>query len=166
MRIMLRGQDILLTLKILTRGPESFSNLGLSIGISASQAHSASKRAIMSELLRPDLTVRRASLFEALQAIRYFIPAKRGGEVRGFPTAHAAPPLSDKILDRDGLAPVWPHSEGTVRGMSCEPIYKTAPAAALRDQELYEYLAIIDSLRIGNVREQNLAKEYLASRLN
>lgn len=162
---MLRGQDILLALKILCAGPDSFSNLGRSIGISASQAHAASKRAIASGLLRPDLSVRKSAVLEALLAVKFFIPAKRGGEARGIPTAHSAPALHDHILEGNGLAPVWPHDEGLVRGLSCEPIYRTAPMAAMIDSELYAYLALIDSLRIGGTREQNVARKVLSSML-
>jgi hypothetical protein len=49
--------------------------------------------------------------------------------------------------------------------MSIEPIYKTAPDAALQDPELYEFLALIDALQIGTSREQQFAKQYLSSKL-
>lgn len=162
---MLRGQDILLTLQLFVSGPKSYAGLGQAIGISASQAHAASKRAIASGILRADMTVRQSALLEVLVALKYYFPAERGGEARGIPTAHAAPPLDEHIRDNHELTPVWPHPEGHVRGLSCEPIYKTAPTAALRNKDLYEYLALIDALRIGNAREQQLARQILTSRL-
>ncbi len=160
---MLRGQDILLLLRIVTGGPASYAELGRSIGISASQAHAAAKRANVAGLLRPDMTVRSGALFDVLMALRYFLPAVRGGEVRGIPTGSAAEPLVDYIMDRDDRIPVWPHPMGEVRGLACEPIYKTAPDVALGNPEIYAYLALIDTLRIGNQREQHFARQRLSS---
>ena len=162
---MLRSQDILLVLKIQASGRDSFAALGQSIGISASQAYAATKRAIVAELLRDDLSVRQKALFDTLLAAKYYMPAKRGGLVRGIPTAYAAKPLSDLIQRNDEPVPVWPHPEGIERGLSCEPIYKTACQAALNDPKLYEYLALVDALRIGRAREITMAKSELELRL-
>ena len=162
---MLRGQDILLVLKIQASGVDSFANLGQSIGISASQTHLAASRAITSGLLRKDLSVRKLALLESLIALKYFFPAARGGEARGMATARSAPPLNSQILEPEGLGPVWPTAEGNVRGISFEPIYKTVPIAAAQDPVLYQYLALVDALRIGNAREQNLARAELEKRL-
>jgi hypothetical protein len=52
---------------------------------------------------------------------------------------------------------VWPFPEGEHRGVTLEPLYKSAPAA-LRDPFLYELLALIDALREGRVRERKLAE--------
>ena len=60
---------------------------------------------------------------------------------------------------------VWPHLKGTVKGESIEPLYEKAPDAALVDPKLYEMLALIDSLRVGKVREQEIAKEELKKRI-
>jgi len=60
-----------------------------------------------------------------------------------------------------GTAVVWPDPEGTVRGESLEPIYKTAPLAARRDPHLYQTLALIDAIRGGRARERKLAEKKL-----
>jgi DNA-binding Lrp family transcriptional regulator len=161
----LRGLDILFVLKVLASGPDSFANLGRSIGISASQAHSAMRRALESGLLRSDMSVRHVALMETLVAIKHYLPAKRGGESRGVPTAHAAPFFTESGGHELSLLPVWPHPEGEVRGLACEPIYKTVPIAALADPRLYEYLALVDMLRIGTARDHELARKELISRL-
>jgi hypothetical protein len=44
-------------------------------------------------------------------------------------------------------------------------LYKLAPAAALRDSVLYEYLALVDALRDGRARERKLAEEMIVERL-
>ncbi len=162
---MLRAQDLLLALKIQASGAGSFAELGRALGISASQVHSAAKRAIASGLLREDHSVRSQALLEALVAVKYYLPVRLGGLERGIPTAYAAPPLSEVIGPGEDPNPVWPHPEGSVRGLSCEPLYKTAPDAALRDAALYEYLALVDTLRIGRAREVAMARAELERRL-
>ena len=81
-----------------------------------------------------------------------------------FPTAYAAPPLSEKISS-DDLPPVWPDAEGSVRGYAIVPLYSSVPAAAKSDSLLYEYLALVDALRIGRARERRFAEEELKHRL-
>jgi hypothetical protein len=46
-----------------------------------------------------------------------------------------------------------------------EPLYKAIPYAASQDQELYELLGLVDALRVGRVREQQLAADFLQQRL-
>jgi len=41
---------------------------------------------------------------------------------------------------------------GDTRGIALEPLYKTAPIAALRDPVLYEFLALVDAIRDGRAR--------------
>ena len=60
---------------------------------------------------------------------------------------------------------VWPDPAGDARGESLEPIYKSAPAAARRDSELYELLVISDALRAGRARERQAAVKELRKRL-
>ena len=81
------------------------------------------------------------------------------------PTSHAAAPLSRLIVASADLPPVWPYSDGSVRGVSLEPLYRSAPAAALRDPALYELLALIDAMRDGRARERKLAEEELSTRI-
>ena len=60
---------------------------------------------------------------------------------------------------------MWPFPDGHHRGVSLDPLYKTAPAAALRDPFLYELLALIDALREGRARERKLAEKELIARI-
>jgi hypothetical protein len=85
---------------------------------------------------------------------------------RGVPTSYAAPPLARQIAGGADLPPVWPYAEGKQRGVGLEPLYKTVPAAALRDPVLYELLALIDALRDGRARERRLAEQELSARLH
>jgi hypothetical protein len=84
---------------------------------------------------------------------------------RGVPTAYAAPPLADKIVLGNDPPPVWPDKEGTVRGMTFQPLYPTVPQAASRNPEFYELLALTDALRGGNARERALAMKEIERRI-
>jgi hypothetical protein len=66
----------------------------------------------------------------------------------------------------DDLPPVWPHPEGATRGVALEPLYPSAPVAALRDPALYELLALIDAIREGRARERKLAEDELRARIH
>ena len=61
--------------------------------------------------------------------------------------------------------PVWPHAEGSARGIALIPLYPSAPAAALRNAVLYENLALFDALRMGNARERGLAAQLFEERI-
>ena len=60
---------------------------------------------------------------------------------------------------------MWAHPQGSARGPSVSPIYRTAPAAALRDPDLHRLLALLDALRMGRVRERELAGKLLSDAL-
>jgi hypothetical protein len=100
-----------------------------------------------------------------IHGAKYAFPTKLGQVTRGFPTAHAASPLKDELQADTDLPPVWPHKDGTVRGTSVEPLYKSATEAALADPALYELLALLDALRMGRARERQLAAQFLEERL-
>jgi len=42
---------------------------------------------------------------------------------------------------------------------------KKVPQAALKDDELYQLLALVDALRDGSAKERELAKRELSTRL-
>jgi len=79
-------------------------------------------------------------------------------------TLTSAPPFSAMFLDEEEPV-VWPDPSGDARGESLEPIYKSAPAAARRDPELYKLLVICDALRAGRTRERQAAAKELKKRL-
>ena len=94
-----------------------------------------------------------------------FLP-ERGAITRGIPTAYAAPPLVKHFQQSSELPPVWPDKNGQIRGEAFSPIYKLAPQAAQKDQELYELLVIVDAIRGGRARERKIAIDELRQRLN
>jgi len=127
------------------------------LGMSQSEVSESVARSKYAGLLDPKgKKVMKRSLMEFLEhGIRYVFPQKPGAVVRGVPTSHSAPPLSDEINSTESY--VWPYSKGTARGHSIQPLYSSVPSAALRDDRLYELLALVDALRVGRAREREIA---------
>jgi hypothetical protein len=100
------------------------------------------------------------ALLDFLQyGLSYVFPQKPGAVVRGLATAHSAEPLKSEILSDETY--VWPSAKGNVRGHGIAPLYRSVPEAALKDNKLYELLALVDSLRLGKAREKELAMSHL-----
>lgn len=111
--------------------------------------------------------VNRANLEELLaHAVRFIAPAELGQLTRGVPAAWAAEPISRTIRQRsDEPPPVWPDAVGDVRGQALKPLHPSAPRASEGNPELAGLLAIIDSLRAGDVRTRKVAAEELVQAL-
>jgi len=168
---MLKPQDIVVLLKLVAapESPWSYPRLALDLEISPSEIHAAVKRAEAAGLATKapfgPQPIRQALEEFLIHGVKYVFTPKRGGPVRGMPTAWAAPPLKDQFAPSDELPPVWPHAEGTVRGLEFSPLYKSAPNAARKDEKLYELLALVDAMRGGRAREKDLAAKELRARL-
>ncbi len=143
------------------------SELAYQIGVSPSVVNRSLKKAEALKLYNPARKqINARALEEALvHGARYFLAPKRGGEVRGIPTAWAAPPLDQLIVSLESLPPVWPDPMGDHRGLYVEPLHPSAPKAAARDHKFYELLALVDALRLGGPRERALAEQELHRRL-
>lgn len=110
--------------------------------------------------------VHRANLEEfLLHGLRFLAPAKLGSVVAGVPAAWAAPPMARVIRESGDLPPVWPAAHGRLRGQALSPLHDSAVRAAERNPRLAELLAIIDSIRAGDVRVRKVAGEQLRDRL-
>jgi hypothetical protein len=164
----MKGQDVLVSLKILVSGwPGSYADLAKSLGISDGGAHQAVKRAAHSGLL--DMAANQANkgaLVEFLvHGVKYAFPAERGSLTRGMPTSYAVEPLASEFTEQDDDIPVWPDPEGQVRGYALTPLYRSVPFAAKQDNGLYEWLALVDAVRSGRARERDLAGKIIQRRL-
>ena len=71
------------------------------------------------------------------------------------------PPLHASHFKSD-LIYVWPDLHGKERGLAIEPFYPKQVAAAKKDDELYQLLALIDVIRVGRRREITVAVEELS----
>lgn len=171
MGMVMKPQDIVVTLKILASGwPGSFAALGHCLFISASEAHAAVKRARVAGLLRSDSeSVNRSAIAEfLLHAVKYLVPVRPGRRTRGMPTGFAAPVFAAlfRVAPDDPNILVWPAADGNFAGLEIEPLYRTVPQAAANDNQLYEWLVIADVLRgAGGAREREFAEKFIHERL-
>lgn len=162
----MRPQDIVILLDIVTRqGEWTMKDISRGLNISGSEVSESLQRSCMAGLI--DISkknVMRNALVDFLRyGLRYVFPQTPGAIARGVPTAYSAPPLSDTIMSGDKL--VWPYPKGKERGQSIEPLYPTVVEAALHNHKLYELLALVDALRVGRVRERELAAVELEKRV-
>ena len=163
----LKPQDLVAALKLAVGPSLTYPQLAVALSLSLSEAHGAVKRAQAAGLLLSDRQPNRSAILEfVVHGVRYAFPPVRGGITRGMPTAHAAPPLVELIVQDNDPVPVWPDPQGETRGASLKPLYRGAPKAARADEKLYQCLSLIDALRGGRARERNLAKEHLERLLN
>jgi len=97
--------------------------------------------------------------------LKYVFPAEVSEISRGIPTLFAAPVLKGKIMSAGNLIYIWPDTRGGYMGQSVAPLYKSVPMAVKLDPCLYEYLALVDAIRLGNAREVEVAKHELERKL-
>ncbi len=96
--------------------------------------------------------------------MKFMFPPEYLGEGVGVPTAWSARPMRDEIAGAETVY-VWPHPQGDARGVLLKPIDPSVPALAMRRPELGELLALGDAMRIGGVRDRDVASELIAKRL-
>lgn len=164
----MRPQDLVILLKIIAKGEEGWlmKDIAHELGISNSEVSESLNRSVIARLISNDKkTVMKLALLEFLKyGLKYVYPQRPSGLVRGVVTAHSAAPLVDFIHSDEVY--VWPYAKGKDRGFSIEPLYNNVPEAALKDRLLHELLALVDAIRIGNVREQKIAILELEKHFN
>jgi hypothetical protein len=172
--IAMKSQDILLLLKLISmeksgaqEADYSVRQLEAATGISKSELSASLNRCIRVGLAARDHHTglpkvnRKALLGLLLNGIRYVFPVKPAELVRGIPTSFAAPVMEGKLMSAGDVVNVWPDATGDTKGQAIAPLFKSAPTAAKADSKLYELLALVDAVRIGNVRESQLAAQLL-----
>lgn len=147
------------------------AGLSAALGVSKTEVNASIRRSIDVGMAIKDRESgypkanRKALLEFIIHGLKYVFPAKPAEIVRGLPTAFSAPILEGKLLSMGDYIYVWPYAEGHEKGQSVQPLFKSVPKAVLEDERLYEYLALIDAIRLGNPREANLAAEMFEQRL-
>ena len=145
--------------------------LQASLGISKSEIASALKRCQQTGLLRIDTSTQlprvnsKALLGFIEHGLRYVFPVKPAEIVRGIPTRFYAHVMQGTLMSGGDLIHVWPDAYGNRKGQSITPLFRTVPGAVKKDPRLYEYLALIDAIRLGNAREANLANQMLREKV-
>ena len=165
----MKPQDVVVALKLLSEGerPRPYAVLAAELGMSASEIHGVVARLREGGLvaLEGRRVVRQALRDFLVSGIAHVFPAKEGEPARGIPTAWAAPALGGMFKSSVGSVPVWAHPNGSSRGPSVAPLYKSVPNAALEDPDLYDYLALVDTIRLGRARERKAAIELIDKRI-
>lgn len=102
-----------------------------------------------------------------LSGFPYVFAEEKGSLVRGFATGIDGSSLKKDFVESEYPA-VWAHYEGNIKGFEVEPLHKAIPeliAKGRMNQELYELLALLDVLRIGQKREVEAAKNHIRKML-
>lgn len=163
----MRPQDIVILLKIASIRHRNWliKDVANDLGISQSETSESLYRSAYAGLVSADKKqlMRKALLDFLIYGLKYVYPQRPGPIVRGMPTAHSAPPLNKMIQSEEIY--VWPSGTGEVRGQLIEPLHSSVVEACKTDPILYEYLSLIDAIRVGRVREQQLAIKELTKRL-
>jgi len=163
----MRPHDVIILVKIATKKSDwwMMKDIAYELGISSGEISESLNRSVYAGLLSPDKKrIMKSALLEFLEhGLKYVYPQHLGTSVRGMPTAYSALPLSNEIESNEVV--VWAYAEGTVRGHSIEPLHPNVPSACMKDKTLYEFLALIDALRIGRARERHMAIQELKKRL-
>jgi hypothetical protein len=164
----MRPQDIVVLLKIISKKGIEWQNKDLAgeLFISQSEISESLNRSSMAGLIIANKTkkVNRIALMEFIEhGLHYVFPAIPGSMVNGLYTAHSHPFMQEYFSSELNYA--WPDVKGEIRGLSIEPLYKEQVKAAKKDPELYLMLALIDVIRVGRVRELEIATKKLKERI-
>ena len=161
---MIKSQDILVLAALMGNGDEnrSYAKIADKAKLSVSESFAAANRLKEAALINSEKRINRANAIEFLtHALRYICPASYGsGTATGIPAAYAAPIAADDFSVA-GEIRVWPCAGGSATGRPLEPIYPSAPKAALAERRIYDTLAIFDMLRCGRLRERAFAEKKL-----
>lgn len=169
---MLKPQDVLTLLKLRCLGEldRNLTSLQGQIGLSIGEISNSLRRLERSGLVHRGKEVpagERQQLKIAARRAFYFLVygvptvyyAERGATTLGIPTAASSPLFEGR--ESIELPLVWPHEAGQTRGESLKPLYPSAPAAAAKDGRLYELLAAVDAVRVGNSSDRKYAVDFL-----
>ena len=163
----MRPHDVAILLKIVSKRQEQWymKDLAHELGISGSEISESINRSITAGLISSDKkTLKKLALLDFIKSgLRYVYPQQPGPLVRGIGTAHSAPPLNSQIMSEEKF--VWPFGKGNSRGQAIAPLHPNTPEACLRDERYYELMALTDAIRIGKVREQNIAFQMIKERI-
>lgn len=166
----LKSKDLVVLFTILTWEEEewTYAELGEELRMSSSQVQYALERLDYSHLFdKSERYLRPYEIREFVShGVRYAFATKPGPLTRGTPAAMSAP-IGEELFVSSGRGPgyVWPNPEGEVRGQEIEPLYERVPTLVDRRPELYEWLALVDIIRIGSAREREVAAEAFGERI-
>lgn len=142
----MKGQDLIVLAKHCepTAREMGYGASGASLSLIALKTLAVVKRLRECGLLDSrHAPVRRDALEFLESGLRYVFPLRPTGEMaRRVATAFSG----------EGVSPMWAYKEGEMTGVEVEPLYATAPRAALADSALHRRLALSDLLWGGRFR--------------
>lgn len=163
----IRPQDIVILLKMITIRKEDWylKDLANELEISQSEiSESLNRSQIAGFVGRDKKKVEREAVMEFLaHGLKYTFPEEPGKIINGYSAAHSAAPLYHVFRSQESY--VWPHKNGTRRGHYIRPLHKNAPNACMKDDKLYELLALSDVIRMGSRTEKEKAVLELRRRI-
>jgi len=166
---MVKGSDLYVISGLLAQdGAWSYRSLAERLRVPHPVVQRALERAKGVDLYSADRREVHRPHFEefALHALRFVAPVRLGGLTPGVPAAWAADPMANAIRSSgDEPPPVWPYAQGRVRGQAIEPLHSAAPEAVEDWPRLGEMLAVLDSLRAGDLRVRKVAQGLLSEML-
>lgn len=174
----LKPQDLIVALKVLTKGKVKWNQreLAKSLGMSLSEVNGAIRRAIQAGLMigsgsknQPPQAVPYALQEFIKHGVRYSFPVERGSITRGIPSGIVGAQLEGEFSKlKENEIPVWPSPHGRVRGIGIKPLYRSIPDVIEKEEnkELYSMLSLVDMIREGRARERILASEVIAKRID
>lgn len=163
----MRPQDIMVLLKMVDYGNQEWQNVDLAKSLDLSQAEVSNvlERCRIARLVNDNKRrVNTVSLLEFLQhGLPFVFPAITSAPKRGVLTGVSSEPMASLIVsDKDKF--VWPFPKGNARGISVSPLYSTVPEVSQRDPGMHELLSLVDCLRMGKVREKEIATKLLSEK--
>lgn len=163
----LKPQDIVILLKIIALGvqPWYHHTIAKDLGMSQSEVSQSLNRSKYAGLIDNERKkINKLAFIEfLLHGIAYAFPQKPGAIVKGVLTAHSAEPFNKEIHSSENY--VWPYAKGINSGQTIEPLYKTIVEASFKDRSLYKLLTLVDTIRVGRIREKEYAKNELKKRI-
>lgn len=166
----MRPQDIAVLLKIIISPPNWMNKtIAEDLFLSPAEIGLSLQRSAMAELLDPSKRkVMRTALLEFLQyGLSRVFPAIKGPIAVGIPTTFSSPVMTVHFMSNQSSEKiVWASPDGNVRGETISPLYPGAVNAALKDPRLYELLSLVDVMRLGKIREKEIALKLLKEKFN
>lgn len=167
----MKSQDIVVGIALALGGDRAkptFAELANHIGLAVSQCHQAVQRLVAGRLVDGQRRARVRSLYNfVVEGVPAVFPGKLGGPTIGVSTGAAAFE-KDGVFPEDLPAPslarwVWPDPAGLFHGLAVEPLHSTCIGIAKRPEtkSLYEALALIDLVRLGDARSAAYGRREL-----
>lgn len=162
----IKPHDILIVLKLSINPDLTQKALSENLFISQAEISHGLKRLKQSTLISSEDRVNMDACLEFLiHGLKYVFPAKLGPNSVGIPTAFARPGFKFVKYGKDDVY-IWPYAKGKVKGISLTPLYPGVVEACLKDEKLYSLVSLIEMIRVGRVREQQIAASELKEKLN